>query len=63
MKKKVLIVGNDLELISLSEKRFKLWGYETITCFGEQEALKLQRSEGETIGSVFYPTRSKLPLN
>ena len=57
LKKKVLIVGNNLELNSVSENMFKLGGYETITCLNEEEALKLQRSERETIGCVFYPKR------
>ena len=57
LKKKVLIVGNNLELNSLSEKIFKSGGFEIITCHNEEEALKLQRSEGETIGCIFYPKR------
>ncbi|KKL98120.1 hypothetical protein LCGC14_1827580 [marine sediment metagenome] len=58
-KKKVLIVGNNHELNAVSERIFRLGGFETIICHDEYEARKLHRSEGDTIECVFYPKKHK----
>jgi len=55
----VLIVGNNHKMNNISEKIFKLGGYETIVCCDEVEARKIRLSEGDAIECVFYPKKHK----
>jgi len=43
----VLIVGNNHKMNNISEKTFKLGGYETIVCCDEVEARKIRLFEGD----------------